>query len=68
LAGGWWGPRPFSARVSARTPFTFYRRLGPFGPGGSADDLRSWARDAGLERVQIERSGAIARIDAVRAG
>jgi SAM-dependent methyltransferase len=46
----------------------FYRRLGPFGPGGSVEELRRWARDAGLERVRIERSGAIVRIDAVRAG
>lgn len=45
----------------------FYRRLGPFGPGGTVEDLRRWARDAGLDQVRIERSGAIVRIDGVRA-
>jgi ubiquinone/menaquinone biosynthesis C-methylase UbiE len=45
-----------------------YRRMGVFGPGGTVQEYRRWAAGAGLDRVRIERSGAIARIDAVRAG
>jgi ubiquinone/menaquinone biosynthesis C-methylase UbiE len=45
-----------------------YRRMGVFGPGGTVDDYRRWAASAGLDQVRIERSGAIVRIDAVRAG
>lgn len=43
-----------------------YRRLGIFGPGGTADDLARWAHQAGLGDVRVRRSGAIARLDAVR--
>ena len=45
-----------------------YRRLGIFGPGGTVEDLAGWARQAGLDDVHIRRSGAIARLDAVRGG
>jgi ubiquinone/menaquinone biosynthesis C-methylase UbiE len=45
-----------------------YRRIGVFGPGGAVDDYRRWAANAGLDQVRFERSGAIVRIDAVRAG
>jgi ubiquinone/menaquinone biosynthesis C-methylase UbiE len=44
-----------------------YRRIGIFGPGGTAQDYERWARAAGLVDVRLECSGAIARIDAVRA-
>ena len=43
-----------------------YRRMGVFGPGGTLEDFRRWMAQAGFEQVRIERSGAIARIDAVR--
>jgi ubiquinone/menaquinone biosynthesis C-methylase UbiE len=43
-----------------------YRRIGIFGPGGTAEDYEGWARAAGLTDVRLECSGAIARIDAVR--
>ncbi|MDX6669355.1 MAG: hypothetical protein QOK04_2735, partial [Solirubrobacteraceae bacterium] len=43
-----------------------YRRIGIFGPGGTEQDYERWARAAGLEEVRLERSGAIARIDAKR--
>lgn len=41
-----------------------YRRIGVFGEVGTADDIRAWAAGAGLEDVQLQRSGAIVRIDA----
>jgi ubiquinone/menaquinone biosynthesis C-methylase UbiE len=44
----------------------FSRRTGIFAQGGTAADLESWARDAGLQDVQLQRSGAIARLDARR--
>jgi len=34
--------------------------LGMFGPGGGAGDLRSWLSDAGLSRIQVDVTGAIA--------
>ena len=41
-----------------------YRRIGIFGPGGTAQDYRRWALEAGLADVRLERSGALARMDA----
>jgi ubiquinone/menaquinone biosynthesis C-methylase UbiE len=45
-----------------------YRRIGIFGPGGTTQDYRDWALAAGLADVHLERSGALARIDARRRG
>jgi ubiquinone/menaquinone biosynthesis C-methylase UbiE len=43
-----------------------YRRIGIFGPTGTAEDYCRWLEQAGLEDVQLELSGAIARIEARR--
>jgi ubiquinone/menaquinone biosynthesis C-methylase UbiE len=41
-----------------------YQRIGIFGPGGTAQDYRAWALAAGFAEVRLERSGALARMDA----
>jgi SAM-dependent methyltransferase len=46
----------------------FYRRVGIFGPTGTAEQYRRWALDAGLTGVELELSGAIARLEARREG
>jgi SAM-dependent methyltransferase len=43
-----------------------WTRLGMFGPGGSAAELRSWLSDAGLSRIRVEISGAIGFFSAQR--
>jgi SAM-dependent methyltransferase len=45
---------------------TLYRSRGVFGPGGSADDVRRWLDEAGLETERITLSGAVAYIEATR--
>lgn len=43
-----------------------FRRAGVFGPGGTADELRHWLTDAGLEVDRLQRSGAVVHFTAVR--
>jgi SAM-dependent methyltransferase len=43
-----------------------YERIGIFGPGGATDDYSRWALAAGFDDIDVTRSGAIARLDAVR--
>lgn len=42
------------------------RTAGVFGPGGTFDDVGRWLTQAGLEPTRLERSGAVARFEAVR--
>jgi SAM-dependent methyltransferase len=44
------------------------RRLGEFGPAGSAADLFGWLDGAGLEPVEQTVDGALACFDAVKTG
>jgi SAM-dependent methyltransferase len=43
-----------------------FQRGGIFGPGGTADDLRGWLTDAGLQVATLQQSGAIAHFAATR--
>ena len=42
--------------------------LGMFGPGGGPGELRSWLSDAGLSRIQVDVTGAIAFFSAQKRG
>jgi SAM-dependent methyltransferase len=42
------------------------QRAGTFGPGGTADDLKRWLREAGLVEAEIERDGGLAYLSARR--
>jgi ubiquinone/menaquinone biosynthesis C-methylase UbiE len=46
----------------------FYRRTGIFGPTGTAEQYRRWALEAGLTDVELELTGAIARLEGRRGG
>jgi SAM-dependent methyltransferase len=52
------GERAASDRLIA-----VYRRLGWFGPAGTASDLERWLVDAGFTDVVVESDGAIATFD-----
>jgi len=43
-----------------------FRRMGLFGPGGTAVALEHWLTDAGLRVDRLERSGAVAHFAATR--
>lgn len=43
-----------------------FRRVGLFGPGGTAEDVRHWLAGAGLHVDRFEHSGAVVRFAATR--
>lgn len=43
-----------------------FQRVGMFGPGGTADDLRRWLTDAGLRVDRTQQSGAAVHFAATR--
>lgn len=44
------------------------RAMGVMGPSAGVDEVRAWSAEAGLERIEIVASGALAYLKATRAG
>lgn len=47
--------------------FKAYQRSTIFGPGGTVADVQRWIDEAGLEQRDLERSGGVIKIEAVKA-